>query len=369
MPQGRSAITAASAGAGAGGRYKAVRLWLYAVAALIVVMIVVGGATRLTESGLSITEWKPVTGALPPLSQADWQAEFEKYKTIPQYEILNKGMGLEGFKRIFWWEWGHRLLGRLIGFAFLLPFLYFAIRGVLRGPLLVKCLGLFVLGGLQGAVGWWMVASGLAARTSVSQYRLAVHLTLACIILAAIVAVGRSLTAARQEKVPGSLRAGAVALVGLVLLQIFAGGLVAGLDAGMTFNTWPLIDGRFIPAAAQLGVLDPAWRNLFENVLTVQFVHRMIAYTIFAAAFLHAMNARRTGGWVAREAWGVFALVCCQALLGILTLVFVVPMDIALTHQFGAAVVLIAATLHASDLARSGHLAVSAGVPARPVRA
>ncbi|MFH1554429.1 MAG: COX15/CtaA family protein, partial [Pseudomonadota bacterium] len=149
MPQGRSAIISADASAGRG--YRAVRLWLYAVAALIVLMIVVGGATRLTESGLSITEWKPVTGALPPLSQADWQAEFEKYKAIPQYEILNKGMGLEGFKRIFWWEWGHRLLGRLIGFAFLLPFLYFAVRGVLRGPLLAKCLGLFVLGGLQGA--------------------------------------------------------------------------------------------------------------------------------------------------------------------------------------------------------------------------
>ncbi|MEP9367216.1 COX15/CtaA family protein [Xanthobacter sp. VNH20] len=367
MPQDRSAIISAEASAGQG--YRAVRLWLYAVAALIVLMIVVGGATRLTESGLSITEWKPVTGALPPLSQADWQAEFEKYKAIPQYEILNKGMGLEGFKRIFWWEWGHRLLGRLIGFAFLLPFLYFAIRGVLRGPLLVKCLGLFVLGGLQGAVGWWMVASGLAARTSVSQYRLAVHLTLACIILAAIVAVARSLTGAERDKVPAPLRTGSLVLVALVLLQIFAGGLVAGLDAGFTFNTWPLMDGRFIPAAAQLGALDPAWRNLFENVLTVQFVHRMIAYTILAAALLHALNARRFGGWVAREAGGVFALVCCQALLGILTLVFVVPIDIALTHQFGAAVVLIAATLHASDVARSGRVVAPAALPVRPARA
>lgn len=332
----------------------AVRVWLYAVAALIIAMVVVGGATRLTESGLSITEWKPVTGALPPLSQADWQAEFDRYRTIPQYEILNKGMGLEAFKRIYWWEWGHRLLGRLIGFAFLLPFLYFVWRGAIRGPLLGKCLILFALGGLQGAVGWWMVASGLTERVSVSQYRLAVHLTLACVILAAIVAVARSLAGETAQQVPSRVKATAGALVGLVLVQIFAGGLVAGLDAGMAFNTWPLMDGRLIPAADQLAAAQPFWRNLFENALTVQFDHRMIAYALWALALAHALDASRSGGRAARRAWGLFALVSAQAALGILTLVHQVPIDLALAHQFGATVVLVFAVVHACGLVRKG---------------
>ncbi|QTL02450.1 COX15/CtaA family protein [Aquabacter sp. L1I39] len=336
-----------------GNSMRAVRLWLYVVAAMIVAMVVVGGATRLTESGLSITEWKPVTGIVPPMSEAQWQAEFDKYKAIPQYEILNKGMGLESFKTIFWWEWAHRLLGRVIGFAFFVPFLYFAVRGVIRGPLLGKCLVLFGLGGMQGAIGWWMVASGLTERTSVSQYRLAVHLTMACIILAAVVHVGRSLTPARPLPPPASLRIGAFALVGLVLLQIFAGGLVAGLDAGMSFNTWPLMDGALIPAGDKLALLSPAWRNLFENVLTVQFTHRMIAYALWLFALLHAFHAARTGGWAAAQAWGLFGLVTAQAMLGILTLLFVVPLDLALAHQFGATVVLIAATVHACDLSRA----------------
>ena len=331
--------------------FRAVRLWLYFVAALIVAMVVVGGATRLTESGLSITEWKPVTGALPPLSQADWQAEFDRYKSIPQYETLNKGMGLEAFKRIYWWEWGHRLLGRVIGFAFLLPFLYFAVRGVLRGSLLAKCLGLFALGGLQGAVGWWMVASGLTERVSVSQYRLAVHLTLACVILAAIVAVARSLAGEDRQAVTGRVRLTARALVGLVLVQIFAGGLVAGLDAGMAYNTWPLMDGHFIPGAEQLGAMTPFWRNLFENALTVQFDHRMIAYALWALALVHALDAMRDGGRAAKRAWILFALVTAQATLGILTLIHQVPIDIALAHQFGATIVLIYAVVHVSGLA------------------
>ncbi|WP_127089434.1 COX15/CtaA family protein [Aquabacter cavernae] len=345
--------------AGARG-FTGVRIWLAVVAALIVAMVVVGGATRLTESGLSITEWKPVTGALPPLSEAQWQAEFDKYKTIPQYEILNKGMGLESFKRIFWWEWAHRLLGRVIGFAFLLPFLYFAARGVLRGPLLWKCFGLFVLGGLQGAIGWWMVASGLTERVSVSQYRLAVHLTLACVILAATVAVARSLKGRALIVAGPGVRLGAVVLVGLVLLQIFSGGLVAGLDAGMTFNTWPLMDGSVIPPLDKLGVISPGWRNLFENVMTVQFQHRMIAYTIWAVALLHALHAGMRGGPAARQAWILLGLVTLQAALGILTLLYVVPIDIALAHQFGATVVLVYATQHWCDLtavpARGGAL-------------
>ncbi|OYW56170.1 MAG: heme A synthase [Rhizobiales bacterium 12-68-15] len=304
LAQGRMARDLGQAGPARG--VAAVRIWLYLVAALVVAMVVVGGATRLTESGLSITEWKPVTGAL-----------------------------------------------RVIGFAFLLPFLYFVARGVLRGPLLVKSLGLFVLGGLQGAIGWWMVASGLTERVSVSQYRLAVHLTLACIILSATVAVARSLTARPVLVTSPTLRAGAWGLLLLVVLQIFSGGLVAGLDAGMTFNTWPLMDGAFIPPVQQLAVMSPGWRNLFENAMTVQFQHRMIAYTLWGFALLHALHAQRFGGTAARQAWLVLALVSAQAVLGILTLVFVVPIDIALTHQFGATLVLIAATIHVGDLGRT----------------
>lgn len=330
-----------------------VRLWLHAVAAMIVAMVVVGGATRLTESGLSITEWKPLTGAVPPLSQADWQAEFDKYKTIPQYDILNRGMGLDAFKRIYWWEWAHRLLGRLIGLAFLLPFLVFAITGAIRGRHLARCLGLFLLGGLQGAVGWWMVASGLSARTSVSQYRLAVHLTLACLILSATVAVARALGPEPQAPpVPGRLRAIATALLALVLLQIFAGGLVAGLDAGLAFNTWPLMDGHLVPPLEQLAAARPWWRNLFENALTVQFDHRMIAYALWGLSLLHLLDARRAGADAARGAALLFILVSAQALSGIATLLLMVPLPIALAHQFGAAVVLIAATIHAVDLTR-----------------
>ncbi len=353
MSQASISIVSAKGGGPTPAALHAVRLWLCAVAALIVLMVVVGGATRLTESGLSITEWKPVTGTLPPLSQADWQAEFDKYKTIPQYEILNKGMGLEAFKQIFWWEWAHRLLGRVIGLVFFLPFVYFVVRGALRGALLARCLALFVLGGLQGAVGWWMVASGLTERTSVSQYRLAIHLTLACFILAATAAVARGLTSAVAAAVPVRVRVTAYALLALVLLQIFAGGLVAGLDAGLSFNTWPLMDGRLVPTAAQLGAMDPAWRNLFENVLTVQFVHRSIAYLLFATAALHACDAARVTGTVSKGAWALLTLVTVQAMLGILTLVHMVPLDLALSHQFGATLVLIAATLHACDVARA----------------
>ncbi|MFG1391292.1 COX15/CtaA family protein [Xanthobacter agilis] len=339
---------------------RAVRLWLYVVAALIVAMVGVGGATRLTESGLSITQWKPVTGVVPPLSPAEWQAEFERYKAIPQYEILNRGMGLDGFKRIYWWEWTHRLLGRLVGAVVLLPLLYFAATGAVRGWLLACCLGLFALGGLQGAVGWWMVASGLSARTSVSPYRLAIHLTLAGLILSATVMVARTLAppAAPSAAPPDMgmrLRATAVALPILVLVQIFAGGLVAGLDAGMAFNTWPLMDGALIPAPDQLGAMRPWWRNLFENALTVQFDHRMIAYALWAASLLHALDARRTHG--ARGAWLLFAVVSAQAMLGIATLLLAVPLGVALAHQFGATVVLIAATLHAADMTQATGMA------------
>lgn len=335
----------------AGDPLRPVRLWLYAVAALIVLMIVVGGATRLTEAGLSITEWKPVSGALPPLSEAAWQAEFEKYKQIPQYSQLNMGMSLAEFRTIFWWEWGHRLLGRLIGFAFLAPFLFFLWRGLVTGSLRWKLGGLFVLGGLQGAIGWWMVASGLVGRVDVSQYRLAIHLTLACFILSAAVAVAVGLwpsrgDAARVPAAPPFARRMAWVLWGAVLVQIFLGGLVAGLDAGLTYTTWPLMDGHFIPPVQNLFVQQPLWRNVFENVLTVQFDHRMTAYAVLALAMVNALALRREGAGRAGRALLILLLVAGQALLGILTLIHQVPIDIALAHQFGAAVVLIAVTVH-----------------------
>src|SRR5436190_16283874 len=218
-------------------RQRAIGLWLYAVAALIFAMVLVGGATRLTESGLSIVEWKPVTGTLPPLTEAAWQAEFDKYKTIPQFQHLNSAMTLAEFKTIFWWEWTHRLMGRLIGAAFLVPFLWFLAKGWIGEGLRWRLWTIFGLGALQGAVGWWMVASGLADRVEVSQYRLATHLILACVIFAAIVWTAARLRAREPAETPPRLRASAVALLVLVLAQLYLGALVAGLRAGLLYNT------------------------------------------------------------------------------------------------------------------------------------
>jgi cytochrome c oxidase assembly protein subunit 15 len=331
---------------------RAVRLWLYAVAALIFVTLLVGGATRLTESGLSITEWKPVTGVLPPVSAAGWQDEFAKYREIPQYRELNRGMTLGEFKTIYWWEWTHRLLARLVGAVFLLPFLYFLWRGLIPPPLRNRLWVIFGGGAALGAVGWWMVSSGLAgsARVSVSQYRLAFHLTLACLIYAAILWTARQLAPRSSAETPARLRHGAVLIAALVLLQIYLGALVAGLDAGRSFNTWPLIDGALIPSAGRLWFDVPWWRNLFENVLTVQFDHRMTAYAIWLLAVLHALDAWRIGAYAARGAIGLASLVTLQAVLGIVTLLHVAPLGLSLAHQGFAIVVLTVAVLHAERL-------------------
>jgi len=334
-------------------RHRVIRLWLYAVAALIFAMVLVGGATRLTESGLSIVEWKPVTGVLPPLSETAWQAEFDKYKTIPQFQKMNSGMALAEFKTIFWWEWTHRLLGRVIGVAFLLPFLFFLAKGWIEPGLRGRLWFIFGLGALQGAVGWWMVASGLADRVEVSQYRLATHLILACVIFAATLWTAARLSDRPQPEVPARLRAGATALLTLVLIQIYLGALVAGLRAGLIYNTWPLIDGSFIPNAASLLHATPAWRNVFENTLTVQFDHRMVAYAIVVLAWLHALDALVTlrRGPVVAHALALAATVTVQAALGILTLLYVVPIDLALMHQAIAVVALSVAVVHAERLA------------------
>ncbi|RDV01320.1 COX15/CtaA family protein [Undibacter mobilis] len=328
----------------------AVRLWLYCVAAMIFLTLVVGGATRLTESGLSITEWKPVTGVLPPLSDADWQAEFDKYRQIPQYQQVNKGMSLAAFKTIFYWEWSHRLLARTTGFVFLVPFLFFLWRGMIPRGLKTRLWLIFAGGAALGAVGWWMVSSGLAGSnlTSVSQYRLAFHLTLACAIYFAVLWTARGLLP-QGEAAPPRLRIAALVLALLVLVQIYLGALVAGLDAGLIYNTWPLIDGSVIPEAARLWHIDPAWRNLFENTLTVQFVHRMMAYTIWLIAAWHVYDAwknqRAAGGAVV-----VFVFVTAQAVLGIATLLHMVPLSLAIAHQALAVIVLTVAVVHAQRL-------------------
>jgi cytochrome c oxidase assembly protein subunit 15 len=324
-----------------------VRWWLFSVAALIALMVLVGGATRLTESGLSIVEWKPVTGALPPLTQAQWTDAFEGYKTIPQYRELNAGMSLAEFKTIFWWEWSHRLLGRVIGIAYLLPFLWFLWRGVLNAGLKRRLWLIFGLGALQGAVGWWMVASGLSQRVEVSQYRLATHLVLALVIFAAIVWTLRRMGERPPAVAPSRLKLTSVALLALTFLQIYFGALVAGLRAGRVYNTWPTIDGALIPSGARLLFEEPWWRNLFDNTLTVQFEHRMTAYVLLALALWHAIDVvrARAGEAAIAGAWWLAAAVLVQATLGILTLLNQVPMELALAHQAVAIVVLTLAIL------------------------
>ena len=330
----------------------AVRWWLIGVAALIALMVLVGGATRLTESGLSIVEWKPVTGTLPPLTDAQWQEAFEGYKKIPQYRELNAGMTLAEFKTIFWWEWAHRLLGRFIGVAYLLPFIYFLWRGALGAELKRRLWVIFALGGLQGAVGWWMVASGLTQRTEVSQYRLAAHLILALVIFAAIVWTVRRMRVRTEVTAPPRLKLFGQLLLGLTFLQIYFGALVAGLRAGRAYNTWPEIDGAFIPSAGRLFFETPWWRNLFDNVLTVQFEHRMTAYLLLAVALWHAIDTVRAqaAGAVMRGAWWLAAAVLVQAVLGILTLIQQVPIDLALAHQAVAIVVLTIAIVNVERL-------------------
>jgi cytochrome c oxidase assembly protein subunit 15 len=323
-------------------KLRAVRVWLILVAALIVLMVLVGGATRLTESGLSIVEWKPITGTLPPLTDAQWTQAFEGYKAIPQYRELNAGMSLGEFKTIFWWEWSHRLLGRTIGMVYLLPFLWFLWRGVLTGDLRKRLWFIFGLGGLQGAVGWWMVASGLTQRVEVSQYRLATHLILALVIFAAIVWTLRRLADGTTQVAPMRTKVTAALLLGLTFLQIYFGALVAGLRAGRVYNTWPMIDGALIPSTDRLFFEAPWCRNLFDNTLTVQFEHRMTAYTLLAVAIFHAIDAvrSRAGAATINGAFWLVAAILLQAVLGISTLLLEVPILIALAHQAVAVLVL-----------------------------
>ena len=342
-------------------RLRAVRIWLLIVAALVVATLIVGGATRLTESGLSIVEWKPVTGTLPPLTETQWAVEFDKYKQIPQYREVNRGMSLSEFKTIFLWEWAHRVLGRVIGAVFLIPFLFFLWRGYIGRNLLPPLLGLFALGGIQGAVGWWMVSSGLTERVTVSQYRLAFHMTLACVIYAAIVWVAARMTPAAAIAVPARVRVGAVLLLVLVLLQIYLGALVAGLQAGLVYNTWPHIDGALIPTTERLLFETPLWRNFFENALTVQFSHRMMAYFILLLGLWHSYDTNRNVQDRTTRAYATLfvLLMVIQAMIGIATLLYAVPIGLALLHQAMAILLLTVAVMQAAALvARPAHASV-----------
>lgn len=347
----------------------AVRWWLVSVAVLIAAMVLVGGATRLTESGLSIVEWKPVTGTLPPLSEAEWTAAFEAYKTIPQFQQMNADMDLSEFKTIFWWEWSHRLLGRVIGAVYLLPFLFFLWRGAVDGELRRRLWSIFALGALQGVVGWWMVASGLSERIEVSQYRLATHLLLALVIFASILWTLRGLAKASALEASARVRRTGKALVVVTFVQLYLGALVAGLRAGLVYNTWPAIDGGFIPSGARLWFEDPWWRNVFENALTVQFNHRMVAYALFLLALYHAVEAvrSRAAPAIVNGAWLLLAAIMVQATLGILTLLSQVPISLALSHQAVAIVVLTLAVLQAERLSQEPAAEVQAS--AAPVSA
>lgn len=327
----------------------AVRAWLYLLAVLVVGMVALGGATRMTGSGLSITEWRPVTGVIPPLSADDWAVEFGKYRDTPQYRILNQGIGLDGFKTLYWWEWAHRLLGRIVGVLFFVPFLVFWARGFLSQRLLAGLLGLGLLGGLQGAIGWIMVASGLQpGMTAVAPLKLALHLTTASLILAGLVWLAAGTRPRALAPEPASARAFACLLPALVLVQIWLGGLVAGAKAGLVHNTWPDMDGMVVPPSRMMFTQVPWIENFVDNLTLVQFNHRLFAYLVVLAALAHAVQA----AWgpsraAAGRATGVAVLAVAQMALGIVTLLLAVPIWAGLAHQILAMAVLVMATVHA----------------------
>ncbi len=330
----------------------AIRIWLGGVITLIFAMVVVGGATRLTGSGLSITEWKPILGAIPPLSAADWQEAFDKYRQIPQYQLVNKGMSLAEFQFIYWWEWAHRFLGRVIGVAFAVPFIAFALAGYIRRDLAPSLIALFALGALQGFMGWYMVQSGLVDRVSVSQYRLAAHLGLAAIIYAAMIWVALGVGHPARVLKRSWVWLSAAGLAAFTFVQIVLGAFVAGMKAGFAYNTWPLMDGEFIPDG--LMVMQPWHLNLFENALTVQFNHRIGAYLLFAWAIIHALAMVRSHHPSRLTALVLAGAVTLQAVLGIWTLVAHVPLSLGLVHQAGAFIVLAIAVYHLHELSRAG---------------
>ncbi|MBO9449544.1 COX15/CtaA family protein [Tropicibacter sp. R16_0] len=342
---------------GRGGARKAIRAWLMVLFGLVVAMIVVGGLTRLTDSGLSITEWRPVTGAIPPMSEADWQSEFDKYKQIDQWRIQNQWMDLADFKVIYWWEWGHRQLGRVIGLIWAVGFVGFMAARKIPTGWTGRLFLIGALGGLQGAIGWWMVASGVTqgeGMTSVASYRLATHLGLAFVILGFIAwyvyLLGRDerdLMQARRAKEAKqfSLSTG---LMHFAFLQIIIGAFVAGIDAGRSYTDWPLIGGQLLPP--DMSVLDPWWRNLFESPGLVQFIHRCAGYLLFVFGVVVWLRGRQSAHPQTRFAFNaVFAALSLQVVLGITTVVYAAPWHIAIAHQL-LAVILWALILRARFL-------------------
>jgi len=317
---------------------RAVGWWLVIMAILVAAMVTIGGLTRLTGSGLSITEWKPVTGVIPPMTHGAWQTAFAKYRQIPQYLLENRGMTLGQFQTIYWWEWTHRLLGRLLAVAFFLPFIVFAATGTIARRDWPRMLLLFALGGLQGAVGWWMVMSGLETRVSVSQYRLAIHLGVALLLFAALLWTAFEYLRPRPSSPASiSVRDGsarfALGLVALAYLQMLLGALVAGLHAGLIYNTWPSMDGRAFPESAF--ALQPWWKNLFENAGLAQFDHRVVAYLVAAAAVAFWILVRRSPDLrsVRISSGALLATVVVQVALGVGTLVNQAPLALAALHQ------------------------------------
>jgi cytochrome c oxidase assembly protein subunit 15 len=327
---------------------RAVAWWLLGCCALVFLMVVVGGVTRLTHSGLSITEWQPIVGTLPPLSDADWQAAFSKYRETPEYREVNRGMTLAAFQGIFWWEYFHRLLGRAIGIAFLVPLVFFALRGKLPAGRLPGLVGIFVLGALQGALGWYMVKSGLVDDPRVSQFRLTAHLLLAFVIFAAMFWTALSLLdplppGYRTER-ERALRRFSLVVIASVLLMVATGGLVAGIRAGFAYNTFPLMNGALVPP--ELLMLTPWWRNLFWNMATVQLAHRAVALLVAVLVLVLWARVTAAPGIPARARVGVHlfvGLLAVQIALGIATLLLVVPLPLAAAHQAGAVIVFAAA--------------------------
>jgi cytochrome c oxidase assembly protein subunit 15 len=341
-----SPAAAARAPAAAG---RGVAAWLLVCAAFVAAMVVVGGITRLTHSGLSMVEWQPLVGTIPPLSEADWQTVFERYQQTPEYKLVNKGMSLDAFKGIFWWEYFHRLLGRAIGVVFLLPLLWFWWRGRIDARLGWKLAGVFALGGLQGAMGWYMVASGLVDEPRVSHLRLTAHLGLAFVILGAMLWVAYDLLFPRRAGAAGPSRL-AAAVAGLVFLQVLAGGLVAGIRAGKAYNTFPLMNGHLVPP--ETFVLEPWWLNFFNNMATVQFDHRLLAWALLLMVPWLWWQVRQSGASrVARVGADLLlGLTALQFALGVATLLLVVPVGLAAAHQGVATLVFGAALLTAHAL-------------------
>ena len=327
-------------------RSRPVAIWLFATAFIVLCMVVLGGMTRLTGSGLSITEWKPISGVIPPLSQKAWMAEFANYQRIPQYQLINRGMSLAAFKGIYWWEWAHRLLGRLLGVVFFTPFVIFLALRRLPTRLIWRCAVLFALGGLQGLVGWWMVASGLEGRVTVAPERLATHLGLALILYVALIWTGcEAWEGAPRPSYQPRWAIAAVALAVLVYVQSLLGALVAGNQAGLIYNDWPLMAGQVFPKAYVSGGL---FHSLLHSQAAVQFNHRLVAYILLATAASLAIVAFRAPA-LARQTRDLFVatavLITLQASLGIATLMAHAPLSLSAFHQFGAAIVLACATV------------------------